>query len=208
MGPWINIRKVKMQITERMRIISLAVGAVALSLPALAAGGEEGAASPFAGDLGNVIWTLIIFLAVLWVLGKYAWGPILEGLQGREKFIVDSLDKAKQHRDEATALLKQYEEKLAAARTETEAILDEARRDASALRAREEERAKEEADKLLARARREIEIARETAVKELYSRAAKLSTEGASRILERELDPADHDRLIRESIAAIEQMEN
>lgn len=194
-----------------MRIISLiwgAVGTVALSLPALASSGGEGAASPFAGDLGNVIWTLVIFLAVLWVLGKYAWGPILEGLQGREKFIVDSLDKAKQHRDEAAALLKEYEEKLATARAETEAILDEARRDAGVLRTREEERAKEEADKLLIRARREIEIASETAVKELYSQAARLATEGASRILERELKPADHERLIRESIAAIEQMEN
>ncbi|MCB1034386.1 MAG: F0F1 ATP synthase subunit B [Acidobacteria bacterium] len=192
-----------------MRTITLSLALLASAAPALASGGGgEGSPSLFAGDVGNLIWTLVIFLVVLWVLGKFAWGPILEGLQGREKFISDSLEQAKQQRDEAAALLEQYEEKLAAARSETEAILDEARRDADAVRKREEERAKEEADKLLARARREIEIATETAVKELYTRAAKLSTVGASRILEREISAADHERLIEESIAAIEQMEN
>ncbi len=191
-----------------MRIISLAGAALALSLPALASGEGEGTVSPFAGDLGNVIWTLVIFLVVLWVLGKYAWGPILEGLQRRERFIEDSLDQAKQQRDEANALLREHQEKLAAAREETEAILEEARRDSDALRAREEERAKDEAEKLLDRARKEIEIARDTAVRELFSKATQLATDGASRILERELDAADHDRLIQDSIASIEQMEN
>lgn len=191
-----------------MRRSSFYLAVLAFASPVLAAGGDEGGPSLFAGDIGNLIWTLVIFLAVLWVLGKYAWGPILEGLQGREKFITDSLDQARQQRDEAKALLEEYEEKLAAAREETEAILDEARRDADALRTREEERAKDEAEKLLARARREIDIARDTAVKDLYAKATLLATDGASRILERELDAADHDRLIQESIAAIEQMEN
>ena len=155
-----------------------------------------------------MIWTLVIFLALVWVLGKFAWGPMLAGLQSREAFIRDSLEQAKLQRDEAKALLQEYEQKLASARTETEAILDEARRDADALRRREEERASEEADKLVERARREIEIAKETAVKDFYSRATRLTTDAASRVLGRELNPADHERLIAESIAAIEQMEN
>ena len=191
-----------------MRQISLCIAILTAALPALASGGSEAAPSPFSGDLGNVIWTLVIFGALIWVLGKFAWGPILDGLQSRESFIRDSLGQAKQQRDEAKALLEEYEEKLAAARVETEAILDEARRDADALRRREEERAAEEADKLVERARREIEIAKETAVKDLYSRATRLSTAAASRVLGRELNPADHERLVAESIAAIELMEN
>lgn len=194
-----------------MRKISLTLACLITALPLLAAAPEaEGGhgPSPFAGDVGNAIWTLVIFGVLLWVLGKFAWGPILDGLQGREAFIRDSLEQAKQQRDEAKELLAEYEEKLAAARSETEAILDEARRDASALRRREEARAAEEAEKMIARAKREIEIAKDTAVKDLYSKAARLSTDAASRIIGRELSAADHERLIAESINAIDQMEN
>ncbi len=177
-------------------------------VPSLLASEGGGDASPFAGDIGNALWTLVIFALVIFVLGKYAWGPVLQGLQGREKFIHDSLAQAKGDRDAAEARLREYEAKLAAARGEVDEIMDEARRDAAVLRQREEERAKEEAEKMLERAKREIEIAQETAVKDLYSRAARLSTDAASRIVQRELNPADHERLIAESISAIDQMES
>ncbi|MCH9650706.1 MAG: F0F1 ATP synthase subunit B [Deltaproteobacteria bacterium] len=170
-------------------------------------GGEHGGVSPFEGDFGNVLWTMIIFLAVLFVLNKFAWGPILSGLQGREQFIRDSLEQAKRQRDESEARLQEYESKLATARTETEEILNEARRDAAALREREESKAKAEAEQLLERAKREIQIAQDTAVKDLYSQAAGLATNAASRILQRELNPADHERLIEESIASIGKMD-
>lgn len=174
----------------------------AAALPAWAA--EEGAGGPFAGNFGNALWTFLIFVLLLFVLGKYAWGPILSALQGREQFIHDSLAEAKKSRDDAAALLAEYEAKLAAARQEVEAILDEGRRDAAAVRLREEERAKQEAEKVLTRARREIEIAKDTAVKDLYQQAARLSTGIAQRILERELKPEDHTRLIDEAIASLE----
>ncbi|MEM7050941.1 MAG: F0F1 ATP synthase subunit B [Acidobacteriota bacterium] len=178
-----------------------------LAVPAFAAGGE-GEGSLFSGDLGNMIWTLVIFLALLVFLGRFAWGPILSGLQSREEFIHDSLAKAKEERDQATARLAEYEEKLAAARQEVDAMIEEARRDAAVLRQREEERAKEEAEKMLDRARREISIASDTAVKDLYSRATDLSVDAASRILKRELSAGDHERLIAESIASIDKMNN
>ncbi|MEM7480532.1 MAG: F0F1 ATP synthase subunit B [Acidobacteriota bacterium] len=167
-------------------------------------GGESG--SLFAGDLGNMIWTLVIFVILLVVLGKFAWGPVLNGLQSREQFIFDSLAKAKEERDLASAKLAEYEEKLAQARSEVEEIVDEARRDAAVLRQREEEKAQEEAQKTLERAKREIEIAKDTAVKDLYSRATSLTVDAASRILKRELTPNDHEQLIAESIAAIEKI--
>jgi F-type H+-transporting ATPase subunit b len=193
-----------------MRKLNLIGVALAYGFEAFASGAEagHGSPSPFAGDVGNVIWTLVIFGALLWVLGKFAWGPILNGLQSRETFIRDSLEQARDQRDEAKTLLAEYEKKLEAARGETEEILAEARRDADAVRLREETRAKEEAEKLLARARREIEIAKDTAVKDLYAQAARLSTAAASKILARELNPADHERLIAESIDAIGELEN
>ncbi len=60
------------------------------STVAMAAEGGEGP-SLFTGDLSNIIWSLVTFLVVLIVLGKFAWGPILGALQNREEFIRDSL---------------------------------------------------------------------------------------------------------------------
>lgn len=179
----------------------------ALLFPA-AAFAAEGESNLFAGDIGNAVWTLAIFLVVIFVLGKFAWGPLLSTLQERESFIRDSLEKAKEDREAAEARLHEYEEKLHEARAEAHEIVREGRRDADEVRRRVEAETKEEADKILARAKREIEIAKQTAVKELYTVSATLATKAASKIVRQELSPADHERLIEESIAELERMES
>ena len=163
------------------------------------AGGE---ASPFSGDVGTAIWTLVIFVIVLVVLGKFAWGPILSALQKREDFIRESLAQAKSDRESAEARLKEYDEKIKAARAEATALVDEGRRDAEAVKHKIEQAAKAESDAMVDRAKREIEIATDTAVKELYALTANLATSVAGRIIEKELDATEHGRLVEESIAA------
>lgn len=178
---------------------------LALAIPALAAAAEEGAEAPslFAGDLGNSAWTLVIFVIVLIVLGKFAWGPILNNLQGRESFIREALESAKRDREAAEARLKEYEQKLAASRAEATAIVEEGRRDAEVVKRRIEAAAKEEADKMIERAKREIHIATDTATKELYTLSAKLATQLAVQVIGRELSPQDHQRLISQAIDGI-----
>lgn len=169
------------------------------ALPALASeGGEPGGV--FAGDVGNALWTLVIFGTVVFVLGKFAWGPILSGLTAREKFIRTALEEAQRNRAEAEARLKEYVDQLNSARSEATAIVEEARRDADVVKRRIEEEAGGEAARIVERAKREITLAKETAVKELYSLSAKLTTEVAGKILRREITAHDHERLIRESI--------
>ena len=178
---------------------------LALAVPALAAeaAGEE-APNLFAGDLGNSFWTLLIFVLVLVVLGKFAWGPILKALQTRENFIREALESAKQDREAAEARLKEYEQKLAASRGEATAIVEEGRRDAEVVKRRIEAAAKEEADKTIERAKREIQIATDTASKSLFTLSAKLATEVAARVLGRELSAQDHERLIAEGIDGLD----
>jgi F-type H+-transporting ATPase subunit b len=178
---------------------------LALTVPAAAFAAEHGEESPnlFAGDLGNAVWTLVIFAVVVLVLGKFAWGPVLKALQARESFILESLEKAKREREEAEARLREYEERLAQARTEATAIVEEGRRDADVLKTKILEEARGEAEKERERTRREIRIATDTATKELYTLAARLATDMAGRIVRKELTPQDHDRLIAESIAEL-----
>lgn len=166
--------------------------------------GTEAGVNPFAGDVGNAIWTIVIFVLVLVVLGKFAWTPILGALQKREDYIRDALEKAKRDREEAEARLREYIQKVEAARAEATAIVQEGRRDAEVLKQRLEEKAHEEADAMMARAKREIQIASDTAVKNLYSLTANLATDVASRIIRKELTAADHERLVAEAIEELE----
>lgn len=187
------------------RKIVCGVALVMLALSSVASA-SEGESNLFAGDIGNAVWTLVIFVLVIVVLGKFAWTPLLEALQKREDFIRDSLEVAKENRLAAEAQLKEYEEKLAKAQGEATEIIEEAKRAAETLRARLEEKTRQESENMLDRARREINIAKQSAVKELYSTSAQLATDIAGRVLQRELTPADHERLIEESIGELENL--
>jgi F-type H+-transporting ATPase subunit b len=195
-----------------LTIAAAALSAAALSTALLAAPAAaenpEAANNVFAGDIGNALWTVVIFVLVLVVLGKFAWGPLLAGLQAREAYIRESLQTARRDREEAEARLNEYQEKLAAARGEATAIIDEGRRDAEAVKRKIEEQAKQESDKMIERAQHEIDAAVAEATRQLYSLSAHLATELAARIIGRELDPKDHERLIAESIAEISARRN
>lgn len=192
-----------------LRFAASAVPAAAAAMAGAAPAESTGAASNvFAGDIGNALWTVVIFVLVLVVLGKYAWGPLLAGLQAREAYIRESLQTARRDREEAEARLGEYQEKLAAARTEATAIIEEGRRDAEAVKRKIEEHAKQESAKMIERAQREIDAATVEATRQLYALSAHLATELAARIIGRELDPKDHERLIAEAIDEIAARHN
>jgi len=185
---------------KMMRALTVLITTLALAAPAAAQEHEAAANNPFAGDFGNALWTVIIFVLVLVVLGKFAWGPILTGLQARESYILESLEKAKKERDEADARMKLYEDKLAQARTEVTAMVDEGRRDAEVVKRKILEEARQEAENERERTKREIQLATDTATKQLYALSARMATDLAGRIIRKELTPQDHERLIAESI--------
>jgi len=188
--------------------IVLVVLVLMLAGTAMAAGGghaENESLSPFQGNLGNALWTLIIFFLVLFVLGKFAWRPILDALQKRESFIRDSLESAKRDREEAEVRLKEYEQQVRKARDEASAIVDEGRRDAGVVRKRIEEDARKVSQEMLERAKREIGIARDSALSDLYGQAADLAMTLARDVLKRELSPEDHQRMMHEALQQIRE---
>lgn len=183
-----------------MRRISSSLVLLMAVQAAAAHAAEGGENNLFAGDIGNAVWTLVIFLLVIAVLGKFAWGPLLGGLQQREEFIRRSLQEAKADREAAEARLQEYEEKLTTAGAEASQIVEQGKSEGEKLREGIEEKARDEADKMVDRARREIELAKQTAIKDLYATSSELATEIASRIVRRELNPQDHEKLISDSI--------
>lgn len=180
-----------------------AVWATSLLATAVAGAAEE-AATPFAGGVGNMIVTLIIFGIVVFVLGKYAWPVLLKTLAEREQAIRKALEDARHEREEAARLLEQYKKQLEEARQQATAIVEEGRRDAEVVRRRLHEQAQQEAEQILARARQEIELATEAAKRDLFDRVADIAVMIAGRILRRELKPEDHRDLVAQSVQQIE----
>lgn len=191
---------------------------VPLVQPALAFGGEAhggsggeakggtGGLSPIPttfqeiqGDLA--IWTAVIFLVLLWVLGKYAWGPIAQGLQKREQGIADQVAQAEDNNRKAQDLLAKYEQMLANSEEEVRKMIEQGRRDAEEAGHQIVERAKGEATAEHQRALREIEAATAGALKELSERGATLAVQLAGRIIGVELKAADHAKLIATAVA-------
>jgi F-type H+-transporting ATPase subunit b len=178
---------------------------VLAAIPAEAAQeAAEVALSPFAGNVGNAIWTLAIFLLVLIVLGKFAWGPMLAMLQQREEFIHRSLADAKREREEAEATLREYAAKLQAARGEAMEILEQARRDSERLREELRQRARTEADTMIKNAEREIGLQTQRALQDIRREAVELSVAIASKVIQRNLTKEDNERLIDEALKQVE----
>ena len=180
------------------------LSAVALLTP-VAASAAAGSDSLLGGDIGNAVFTLIIFLVLVITLGKLAWKPLLNVLNERERMIRESLLTARQEREQAEKLLAEYRVQLERARADAAAIVEEGRRDAEAVRQRVLAEARQQAEETLARARREIKLAADTAATDLYDRAADLAVNLAGSILRKEISPDDHRALIAESLARMEK---
>ena len=189
----------------RHRLFSIAfLVLIAFPLTAAAQEHEAVALSPFAGNLGNALWTLIIFVIVVMVLGKFAWGPILGLLQQREEFIHRSLSDAKRDRDEAEVRLKEYSAKLQSAQAESAAIVDEARRYAERLREEMKQHAKADADIVVRNAERQIQLETTRALQQIRHEAVDLSVAIASKLLQRNISKEDNEKLIDEALRQID----
>ena len=179
-----------------------------LALPAQLAWGAEHAEAEvnlFGGDLVISLCTVLIFVLVLVVLGKFAWGPMLTALQNRERFIRESLASAKHDREEAEAKLEAYEQKLEQAHREASALVEEGRSDAEAVRRQIEASARADAEAIAEQAKRDIEVARDAALAELNEQSARLAMTMAEAVLKRQLSPEDHERLVRDALAGLDR---
>lgn len=170
-----------------------------------AAGGAGGADAVF--DLPKrwdlSIYTLIVFIVLLLFLGRFAWPNIVAGMKAREEGLAKLKDDAVKALEAATAKQAELDAKLAAANDEIRKMLEEARRDAQALREAEKLAGQKDAEAERERAKREIEAATEQAKQELYQQSVKLAALMSSKALRRQMMASDHERLIEESLAEL-----
>jgi F-type H+-transporting ATPase subunit b len=154
-------------------------------------------------DLG--IYTLVVFFALLFILGKFAWGPAMKGLEAREAGIKKQHDDADALKVEANKALAEVQARLAKANDEIRAMLEEARRDAQAVKDQMKAEATADIQAERDRIRREIDSARDVALQDIYQQSVQLAAILSSKAVKRELTPADHSRLIEEALADLKQ---
>jgi len=139
-------------------------------------------------DYGLLFWMMLTFLVVLYILKKFAWGPILSSLKEREDSIEEALASAQKAREEMDKLQADNEKILAEAREERSKMLKEAKEMQLRMVDEAKQKAAQEADKMIESARRAIENEKESAINEMKENIASLSVLIAEKILKQQLD--------------------
>jgi len=136
---------------------------------------------------GLLIWTLLAFLAVFFLLAKFAWPAIINGLREREQSITSSLETAKRVQAEMTQLKSENEALLAQAREERAQLLKEARETKDRIIAEAKEQAKTEANKIMVETQAAIQAQQMAALTEVKNQVGKLVIEVSEKVLRKEL---------------------
>jgi len=149
------------------------------------------------------VWSFAVFLGLLGLLTKFAWKPIMQGLEKREEGIARQIAETKASNEEAKRMLASYERRLAEASDEVRSMLEEARRDADVTRQSIVAEARKAAEDERNRAKHEINLAKDDALSQIAEKAGSLAVEVAGKFLRDKLGAEDQARLVRESVAGL-----
>ena len=152
---------------------------------------------------GLMAWTLITFSIAVFVLWKFAFGPLQKIIDERRAGIQESMDVAEETRIEAHRLLKEYKATLAKVRTEAEEILERSRTTGEHTKAEIMAAAKAQSERVLTQAHEQIERDTRAALRELKGQIAELTALATEKVAAGSLTAADQQRLIDEALAEL-----
>lgn len=159
--------------------------------------------------IGTVFWTTLIFLMLLFLLGKFAWGPIMKAVKAREDMIHNALESAEKAREEMKVLQSDNEIILRKAREERDKILRDARVAYDRMMTEAKEKSQSESDAMVRRARELIEREKIAAIAEVKREVASLAIEVASKVVGETLKSGtEQQKLIERYINEVESNRN
>jgi F-type H+-transporting ATPase subunit b len=153
---------------------------------------------------GLMIWTIVCFLIALYVLKRYAFGPIQKLIDERQQRIRRSLEEADNARDEARRLLEEHRKLIGEARGEAEEIRSVARQEADAQMRRVKDEAEADRQRRLEETSRQIDAETRRALEAIRTEVAELSLIAAEKVTRGALDDKDQRRLIDEAIGDLD----
>ncbi|OCA89144.1 ATP synthase F0 subunit B [Bacillus wudalianchiensis] len=146
------------------------------------------------------MFQLIMFIILLALIKKFAWGPLMGIMQQREEHISSEIDAAEKSRVEASKLLEETRAELKASRQQAQEIIENAKKVGISQKEEIIAAARAEAERLKESAKMEIEQQTEQAMSALREQVASLSVLIASKVIEKDLSAADQEKLINEYI--------
>jgi F-type H+-transporting ATPase subunit b len=150
-------------------------------------------------QIGLVFWTTLCFAILLFILGKYAWKPILAAVNEREQSIETALSRAEAVREEMARLTNENEALLKSARAERDAILSEATKVKNQIISEAKDSAQKEGARQIELARIEINNQKAIAMADVKNQVASLSLDIAEKILRKQFeDQKKQDELVKE----------
>ncbi len=138
-------------------------------------------------DIGTIFWMVLSFGIVFFILRKFAWGPIMNGIHAREKSIEEALQSAELARQEMAELKADHDKIMIEARAERDTLINEARKIKEEMIEAAKSEAEKEGDKLVEKARKQIESEKASAIGEIRTQISTLSIDIAEKILRVEL---------------------
>ncbi|TYR80169.1 F0F1 ATP synthase subunit B [Priestia megaterium] len=154
-------------------------------------------------NTGDIVFQLVVFMILLFLLRKYAFGPVMGIMKQREEHIANEIDSAEQQNEQAKKLVEEQRELLKQSRQEVQVMMENAKKSAEDKKEEIITAAREESERLKVAAKQEIEQQKEQAVAALREQVASLSVLIASKVIEKELSEQDQEKLIHEYIQEV-----
>ena len=154
-------------------------------------------------DTGLMIWTLVIFVVLLFVLSRFAFGPLTKAVRAREESLQAAIDAAKADREAAAKVLAEHHAQIEAARGEAQKLIADGRAVSEKMRSDLLEQTRREQQDMLERARREIDSEKDRAIAQLRREAVDLALAGASKVIEQNLESQKNRQLVESYLASI-----
>jgi F-type H+-transporting ATPase subunit b len=181
---------------------------IASVLPATAAhaseAGEGGPVNLLEPNAGLMVWTLVIFIGLLFVLKQFAFKPLFAAVEERERSLTEAIEGAKRDRDAAAALLVEHKAQLDAGRAQAQQLIADGRSVSEKMRAEMLEDTRKQQAEMLEQARRDIAGETAKAIAELRLEAVDLAIAGAGKVIEQNLDSAGNRRIVEQFLSSLD----
>jgi len=151
-------------------------------------------------DIGLMVWTVVTFLCLVFLLGRFAWKPLLAAIEERERRLRNDISAAAQAKESAESLKQQYERQLVQIETRAQEMLAQAQKDGQTIQADLLKKAQDESRKLVEKTRLQLAEEQKELIRELRSEVSQVSMAIAGKVIQRTIDEKIQGELLDEAI--------
>lgn len=159
-------------------------------------------------DIGVIFWTIVTFLVVLFILGKFAWKPIIRAIDEREKSIKDDIEKAERTRKEAEELVNTQKKLLEESRKESAMMIEEGKRTAEKAKSDIMEQAKRSEREIVEQGQKKVEQEARKAIQGIKEHAADLAIVVAKKLIVSSMNEKEQKKLVEDYLKELSEREH